>query len=146
MSYPTPAPYNYGIDAVARSTGTVSQNMFCPSIADNAENPTFNQGQAALTATNAANTPIPAALFASGTGLYYVSYTVTATGLSQGGVGRVTKSASVITGVSGFGTALITAAGAAGYLQLVGVAGVPCIQNGTGADVIVSVIVSKIAA
>jgi hypothetical protein len=139
-------PYNYGIDAVARSTGAVPQNMFCASIADNAENPTFNQAQASLTATNAANTAIPAALFAVGTGLYYVSYTVTASGLSQGGVGRVTKSGSAITGVSGFGTGLITAAGAAGYLQLVGVGGVPCIQNATGNDVNVSVIVSKIAA
>ena len=139
-------PYNYGIDAVARSTGAVPQNMFCASIADNAENPSFNQAQAALTATNAANTPIPAALFAAGTGLYYVSYTITATNLSQGGIGRVTKSGSAVTGVSGFGTALITAAGAAAYLQLVEVGGVLCIQNATGADVVVSIAVSKIAA
>lgn len=136
---------NFAVDAVARSN---SQNMFCASIADNAENPSQNAAQAALTCTNGANTPIPDALFAEGTGLYYISYTVTASGQTQGGVGRVTKSNGVVTGSSGFGVAYFTSAAGASttYLQLNVAANKPAINNATGANVIVSVVTSKIAA
>jgi hypothetical protein len=122
--------------------------MFCLSVADNVENPTQSETQAGVVCANAASTAIPPALFAAGTGLYYVSYTITASGITQGAVGRVTvNAAGAVTDSSGFGSGYIQSAGAATYLQLTAAAGgAPAIQNATAAPVTVSLIVTKIAA
>lgn len=143
MSVPQP-PYNYAIDAVARSTGSTQQNMFCPSVADNVENPTQIVNISNVTIAGASFLNLPAALFAPGTGLYYVSYTITASGLSQGAIGRVTVAGGATTGASGFGAFVST--GGANYIQMYSQNPNVTLSNASGASITVSLSATKIAA
>jgi len=72
MSYSyTPVAHNYSVDAVQRSTGAVPQNMFAPAQSDNV--PTAIVGPIdLLVVPTATNTNIPAAIFAEGSGVYWL--------------------------------------------------------------------------
>jgi len=70
MSTPA-APYNYAIDAVQRSGGSAPQNMFAPSVADNLETAIVAAGVNLVTASGTP-IPVPASVFANGTGLYHL--------------------------------------------------------------------------
>jgi len=59
---------NYAIDAVARSA---SQNMFAQSKADNLETTVVCAG-VTISVTDSSATPIPASVFANGSGLYHL--------------------------------------------------------------------------
>jgi len=78
-------PYNYSVDAVARSGGTAPQNMFATAVAQNLST-ALNSTAIGLDVSSGAFTAIPASVFSNGSGLYHLwcngpgSYDVCSTG------------------------------------------------------------------
>lgn len=99
MSTPA-APYNYAIDAVARSGGSAPQNMFAPAKADNLPT-SITCATVSVVVENTTFTPLPASIFSAGSGLYHLycngpgTYDVCSTG-------SVVISGGLITSANGF--------------------------------------------
>lgn len=63
--------YNYAVDAVARSGSTTPQNMFATAKADNLPTAIIASG-VNLATVSGTPIPIPASVFANGSGLYHL--------------------------------------------------------------------------
>lgn len=68
MSTP-PAPYNYGMNAAAFSTGSTQINSYATSIAQNLPG-AIRCAPVSVPVATATNTPIPASVFSAGSGIY----------------------------------------------------------------------------
>jgi hypothetical protein len=79
-------PYNYAVDAVARSGSTTPQNMFATAVEQNLPTAISATGISVATDASATPVPIPASVFSAGSGIYHLwcngpgSYDVCSTG------------------------------------------------------------------
>lgn len=144
-------PYNYGIDAVARSTGAVPQNMFAPSKADNIETAVVS---AIRTITVVSGTPYAftsadaAALFPT-SGIYALNLD-TAGVADLSAVGRVNILSTGQINFYGFqASTSISGAAFATYAQMTMTGGPPSttitLNQNTGANVVYSATSIKLA-
>jgi hypothetical protein len=152
MSFPsTPAPYNYGIDAVPRSTGTVAQSMFAPSQADNVQTAVLSAVRT-ITVTSGSNynlTSADAAALFPTPGVYLFSCDSAGTA-DLAATGRVTFGPGTQNNFYGFqATTSISGAGFATYAQMLCTGGPPSttitLQQNTGANVVYSATSIKLA-
>jgi len=98
----TPAPYNYGMNAAAFSTGSTQINSYATSIAQNLATAVVCPSVSLPVANNAA-TAIPASVFSAGSGVYTLYCDVAGTtGYDLAATGRVTIVSGAITNSTGF--------------------------------------------
>ena len=98
----TPAPYNYGLNATAFSTGSTQINSYATAIAQNLPTAVVCPS-VSLPVPNNAATAIPASVFSLGSGVYTLFCDVAGTtGYDLSATGRVTIVSGAITNSTGF--------------------------------------------